>query len=552
MRLAQFAFAALLAAPGFAMAQTAGLLIGNEDYSALPDVSRADRLSRAARPLEQAGVDVIALTDATWDETTEALATFGQRATQSETLIVALVGRFVQTPTETFFMPVDGEAGPVATLPSAALPLSTVFAWLSAAPGKALLVLGTDDEDARYGPLLAVGVGDLDIPQGVTVIAGETRDAADFVRNRIAQPDRPFVGAARQADLAVSGFAPNTLVLLNRPAQQAETPTRPQTATLSNRLADIRDWRAAGDADTVDAYRKYLETHPNGEFARMAEARIEALTDTPEARAERAEQALDLNRDARREIQRDLSLLGFNTRGIDGIFGRGTRSAIGEWQGRERFDRTGFLTREQIALLEEQAERRAAELEAEAERRREQQLQQDLAYWDETGAIGDEAGLRAYLKRYPDGEYSEVANERLALIEEAKREQTDRIDRQLWDEAAAQDTMQAYEDYLVSSPDGAFREDAQARIVALQREEQFAEAARDEAALNLSPRTRQVVEQRLNRMGLRPGRVDGVFDDNTRRAIRRYQRARNMEETGYLNEAVVVQLMADTVRSIFQ
>jgi len=61
-----------------------------------------------------------------------------------------------------------------------------------------------------------------------------------------------------------------------------------------------------------------------------------------------------------------------------------------------------------------------------------------------------------------------------------------------------------------------------------------------------------VVEQRLDRMGLRPGRVDGVFDTDTRRAIRRYQQARNMEETGYLNEAVVVQLMADTVRSIFR
>lgn len=552
MRIASFALAALLATPGLATAQSAGLLIGNEDYSALSDVSRADRLSRAAGPLEEAGVEVIDLTDATSEQTAEALATFGQRVTQSETLIVALTGRFVRTPTEIFFMPVDGEAGPLATLPATALPLSTVFAWLSAAPGKALLVLGTDDEDTRYGPLLTAGIGDLDIPQGVTVITGETRDAADFVRNRIAQPDRPFVGAARQADLTVSGYAPDTLVLLHRPPEQTETQTRPQTATLNNRVTDIRDWRAAGDADTVEAYEGYIEAHPTGEFVRMAEARIEGLADTPEASAEREEQALDLNRDARREIQRDLSLLGFNTRGIDGIFGGGTRTAIGEWQAREQFDRSGFLTREQIALLDEQAERRAAELEAEAEQRREQQLQQDLAYWDETGAIGDEAGLRAYLSRYPDGEYSEVANERLVEIEASKREQTDRIDRQLWDEAAAQDTMQAYEDYLVSSPDGAFRDEARARIVALQREEQFADAAREEAAMNLSPRTRQVVEQRLDRMGLRPGRVDGVFDDDTRRAIRRYQQARDMEETGYLNEAVVVQLMADTVRSIFR
>ena len=39
--------------------------------------------------------------------------------------------------------------------------------------------------------------------------------------------------------------------------------------------------------------------------------------------------------------------------------------------------------------------------------------------------------------------------------------------------------------------------------------------------------------------------MDGVFDDDTRRAIRRYQASRaDMDETGYLSEAVVVQLLA--------
>jgi peptidoglycan hydrolase-like protein with peptidoglycan-binding domain len=53
-------------------------------------------------------------------------------------------------------------------------------------------------------------------------------------------------------------------------------------------------------------------------------------------------------------------------------------------------------------------------------------------------------------------------------------------------------------------------------------------------------------------LGLKPGKVDGTFDDDTRRAIRRYQSARNLDETGYLNEAFVVQILADSVRSIFR
>ena len=77
-------------------------------------------------------------------------------------------------------------------------------------------------------------------------------------------------------------------------------------------------------------------------------------------------------------------------------------------------------------------------------------------------------------------------------------------------------------------------------------------SAAEENALNLSQSTRRVIESRLERLGLQPGRVDGTFDDDTRRAIRRYQSARNLDETGYVNEPFVVQILADSVRSIFR
>jgi hypothetical protein len=176
----------------------------------------------------------------------------------------------------------------------------------------------------------------------------------------------------------------------------------------------------------------------------------------------------------------------------------------------------------------------------------------DLEYWNQTGANGDEAGLRAYLKRFPDGEFAELAQERLSIIEDRKRDRADRIDRQLWDEATQQDTAAAYERYLVESPSGAFRQEAQARIVALQRENEFSDAARAEAAMNLTPATRRIIESRLDDLGLKPGRVDGVFDEDTRRAMRRYQGARNLPQSGYMSDQMMVQLMADTVRQIFR
>jgi peptidoglycan hydrolase-like protein with peptidoglycan-binding domain len=41
-----------------------------------------------------------------------------------------------------------------------------------------------------------------------------------------------------------------------------------------------------------------------------------------------------------------------------------------------------------------------------------------------------------------------------------------------------------------------------------------------------------------------PGRVDGRFDENSRKAIRRFQRSRNLPATGYVGQATMVALLA--------
>ena len=545
MRFLRLLAACALAVPTLASAQSAGLVITNGDYDAVANVRRGNRLASIVPDLERGGMEVTLAESASAADMRDALVAFGQVAAEAETLFIGLSGRFVHTATETYYLPSDGDTGPLATLSETALPLSVVMAWLADKPGQAVLMLVRVQNPSNYGPFVSGGIGELEIPQGVTVLVGSPRASTSLVENHISRPGRPFIGAAIQnSDIDVFGYAARTMVLLDG--------ATPPPVNANDRLADLRAWREAARVNTRASYEDYLSTRPDGEFADMARGRLTALTDTPEARAERAEQALDLSRDARRDIQRDLSLLGFNTRGIDGIFGRGTRAAVSEWQRRERFDATGFVTREQIALLNEQAQRRAEELEAEAEIRREQQRAADLEYWNQTGSRGDEAGLRAYLKRFPDGEFAELAQERLDIYEEQKRERASARDRQLWENAVARNTAASYERYLVEAPNGSFREEAQARIVALQREAEFSREARAEEAMNLSPGTRRVIEARLNGLGLKPGRVDGVFDENTRRAIRRYQAARNLPESGYISDQFMVQLMADSVRQIFR
>ena len=80
-------------------------------------------------------------------------------------------------------------------------------------------------------------------------------------------------------------------------------------------------------------------------------------------------------------------------------------------------------------------------------------------------------------------------------------------------------------------------------------ERRAAEEARllaTEDALSLSLDDRISVEQRLRYLGFEVGAEDGEFDNRTRSAIKGYQSARGLEDTGYLNRPTVVNLVRDT------
>ena len=71
-----------------------------------------------------------------------------------------------------------------------------------------------------------------------------------------------------------------------------------------------------------------------------------------------------------------------------------------------------------------------------------------------------------------------------------------------------------------------------------------AEARAEENRVAGNRFVRILVEQRLEQFGADPGRVDGVFDRDTRRAIRRFQKARDLPVTGYVTTATLARLMA--------
>lgn len=539
--------------PFQALARDAALILGNERYEALGRIARAADVTQAAEGLTALGFDVSALPNGRADSTAEALVTFLEAVPDAERIVVALSGRFATDGTRSWFLTAEAEAPGILSLGATAVSLESLMTVLADAPGQALLILGVEvDNGQAFDRWLSEGLGPLDVPQGVTVIRGRPRDVSDFMTADLLRPAGDLIElVARNRRITLTGFAPRSLVFMPGavvPPPPPE-PQEDQTAE-ADRMVERALWEGAVALDTIEAYRNYLRRYPVGEFAAQAEAAIEAIRSEPFRAARLDEEALDLSRDKRRDIQRKFTLLGYNTGGIDGIFGPMTRGSITNWQQQNGLPQTGYLTAEQIARLDAQAARRSAELEAEAERQRQTAIRADRAFWDETGALGTEAGLRAYLGRYPDGVFAEEAAATLALLEERDRQRAQAEEREAWDRAREVDTVAAYRTYLRLYPEGLFRGNAEARIVALTTEDggtALRQAARvGEEALNLNIQTRRLVEQRLADLGLEPGAVDGTFDNQTRRALRNYQRDHNLPVTGFLDETVLVRLLAET------
>jgi peptidoglycan hydrolase-like protein with peptidoglycan-binding domain len=551
MKRLAFSLSATLALTTSVWADNSDLLIiGNSDPGMFQRLTGTADFEGIETAFEDRGAEVSVSTRADGDAMRDAFRGFanGLDATTSD-IGVLLTGRFVSTIVGTYLLPDGMDAPTLAEVLTDGFPLDTVYAVAAEYPGQALIVLGEVDGEGDVPDGLSATVPLNNIPQGVTVAIGPAGDAARFVSRLSVATGEDVLPLARAEGLSLTGFVPRSLPLF-----VGTDVTLPQiTPDVPNdrSVEDATAWDRAVAADTEAGYDTYLAAFPEGRFAGEARQRLATIRSEPFYREKQVEADLALSRDARREIQRDLSLLGYNTRGIDGIFGRGTRGAVTAWQTANGLTASGYLGADQIARLDAQAERRAAELEEEARQRQAQLERQDRTFWSETGAQGDEAGFRAYLKRFPDGIYAEDAQDRLEAIEDQRRAQAEGEDRRRWQIARETDTEAGYRAYLAERPNGAFVEEARARIdYFANNSEQIAlqdRAQSDEAALGLNAAARRLAEARLADLGLKPGAVDGTFDEDARRAIRRYQDARKLRVSGYLDQATVVRLMADTI-----
>lgn len=536
------AIAMVMAAHG-SYARDILVLVGNTDYDDLPGIRRGLDFEPIRDAANQNGFDVLELSDA---EAPYIQDRFSERVgdlSGAERLIVVLGGHFATDGNETWLLGTDAPRGlALFEVGRAGLPLSPLMRILAGKPGSGFLMLATDNRPLRLGTGLETGVVTGDIPQGVTVVEGEGDALLEIlVEGIFAGVPAGSAVAARPGDVIGRGYLPEMSPIGDAGLRE----------TVRTRAAERVVWLAAEREGTVESYENYLRSFPDGRYSDVAQGRIAEMNrpESPEAMAAGEESELKLSRQERAQVQRNLSVIGYDPRGIDGIFGPGTRSALSQWQRDEGLEATGYITGNQLIRLEEAAVERQAALEEEAQLRQEERDRADARFWQDTGADGSERGLREYLESYPDGLYAEQAERELSAIEAERQAEAAEADREAWDEAAARDTVRSYERYLDRYPDGAFASAARSRIAEIRgvnaiSEEQIAEARAEENRVLANPITRLLVERRLEQLGHQPGRADGQFDEQTRRAIRRYQEARDLPVTGYVSQQTLVRMLA--------
>ncbi|AEM41737.1 peptidoglycan-binding domain-containing protein [Ketogulonicigenium vulgare] len=540
--------------PGAALANDAALLLGVERYETLGRVARGADVANANDGLTALGFRVAVLPNGRAEPTLTAVQTWLDTIPESERIVAVLSGRFVTDGSRTWFLTAEAGTPSLLGLGDTALSLESLLEVMAARQGRALLVLAPEAQGGAIDPYLYEGIGALDIPQGVSVVTGDPSAVAGFATEDLTQPGGDLLQLAnRRGGLGWQGFVPRSgFVLMPLEA----VPAGPPQPTAEQTAAEEALWQGAQALDSVEAYRNYLARYPMGIYAALAEEAIAAIVAEPNRADRMIEEAMNLTAAQRRTIQQNLQRLGFDPRGVDGIFGAGTRAAISAWQRGNDFPPTGYVASAQLTRLEAQAARRTAEAEAEAARQAQAAALADQDFWREIGAQGDAPGLRAYLERYPTGAYAAIATERLAAIDAEIQAAATARETSAWAAAEAANTPAAYQDYLQVYPQGRFAPEARARITAGTAPTPDAPptvppaddaAASAEAALNINAMTGRVVEDRLNALGFNPGTVDGVFDDETRAALRRYQEARGLPVTGYLDQQVLVRLLADTL-----
>ncbi|MEM9139072.1 MAG: peptidoglycan-binding protein, partial [Pseudomonadota bacterium] len=205
-------------------------------------------------------------------------------------------------------------------------------------------------EQPRELPPAATDLAD----RGLVIAAPEA--AAPVMAQAPAQPDaqRPVTAPSRLASLGDAKDTPHPLGVIAPGAAlpKAGMPPRNALAAAPPRAAGPSVDHRPGDP-VVPKPPSLVQIIPSRGPSAVNAPVLTASLDHALAEAE-----LDLNRATRRGLQRRLTLIGYDSGGVDGIFGPKTRNAIADFQVAENLQPTGFIGPELKKAIEQRSRTR--------------------------------------------------------------------------------------------------------------------------------------------------------------------------------------------------
>jgi Caspase domain/Putative peptidoglycan binding domain len=385
-------------------------VVGNGAYKNVAQLPNPPVDAKAmASVLRNVGFEVVEGTNLTRDAMTERLLEFGKRAQGADVAVFFYAGHGIAISGTNYLLPVDadiksemdvklGNAINIdVTLDQTMGDAKVKLVFLDAcrdnpfaakiksnSPTRSVSVQqGLAEMKSGEGTLIAFATG-----PGQTALDGEVGTNSPFTRALLAHITQPGVEIqqamtevrAQVNEETSKGQLPwghtNLIgsVYLNPaapppPAASVATAAAPAAVVSPSGSNDVEleFWRSIKDSNKPEELNAYLSAYPNGQFKSLALARIAALENGPstttrnltagvdpatftEEANQITEDQIGLERGQRRDVQRRLNGLGFDTK-VTGKFDEGTRAVIARWQVARGYPKSGYLNKLQHKAL---------------------------------------------------------------------------------------------------------------------------------------------------------------------------------------------------------
>jgi hypothetical protein len=382
-------------------------VVGNGAYKNVAQLPNPPIDAKAmAGVLRNVGFDVVEGTNLTRDKMTERLLEFGTKAQGADVAVFFYAGHGIAIGGTNYLLPVDADIKSEMdvklgsainidlTLDQTMSDAKVKLVFLDAcrdnpfaakiksnsATRSVSVQSGLAEMKSGEGTLIAFATG-----PGQTALDGEVGTHSPFTRALIAHITTPGV-EIQQAMTEVraqvneetnKGQLPwghtNLIgsVYLNPaagPANAAAPATPAAVAAVSGgNDVELEFWRSVKESNKPEELNAYLTSYPNGQFKSLALARIASLENGPSATTRNLSAAVDpatfteesnqttedqigLDKGQRRDVQRRLTGLGFDTK-VTGKFDDDTRAVITRWQAARGYPKSGFLNKPQHKAL---------------------------------------------------------------------------------------------------------------------------------------------------------------------------------------------------------